>query len=1670
AVEITYERIEEIDASATAVAIGLPVWNSSAVVLDSRLHRVPDGVAGELYLGGVQLARGYAARPDLTAERFIADPFTPGERLYRSGDLVRRLPGGRLEYLGRTDFQVKLRGLRIELGEIESVLASAPGVVHAAATVVDGPGGSQHLVGYLSGGAEDIDLDAVRAVAADALPGYMVPTVWTVLEDIALNSAGKLDRKALPAPDFAAVVDEYTAPEGAAEESVATVFADVLGLERVSVTESFFDLGGNSLSAMRLAARVGEALGVELAVRDVFDAPSVRELAAAAAVGEVALAPITAVTPRPASIPLSFAQQRMWFINRFDRTSAAYNLPIVVQLSGGLDLAALRAAMVDVVVRHEILRTTFPLSDGEPIQVIADAATVDEGLDWAVVDTPEQIEAAVTGGFDLSDRWPVRVRVLPAEDGEHVLAVVLHHIAADGESFGVLLADVVGAYAARVAGQAPHFTPLPVQFADFAIWQHRELGSVDDPESVVGRQLAFWREELAGMPDVLELPSDRPRPAVASQRGGRLEFEVPADLGEQIARLAVTSGTTSFMVIHAALGALLSRLAATDDIAIGTPVAGRGQAVLDNLVGMFVNTLVLRTRIDGAESFEQLLARVREVDLAAFSHGTTPFEAVVDAVDPVRSESFAPLAQVYLSVRQDAGDTGRGPVPVVGDLQATPLAHDEAPIEMDLLVDVTVTETGRPWLGSVRYATDLFDEATAATFASRLVAVLTTLVDHPATPVGDAAVLSGPQARAIREWSHGLDLTDRPDDRTLADLVRTRVAATPDATALLSVDAELTYGEVDRAVAATAARLRAAGVTGETAVAVALDRSVSLPVSAYAITVAGGQFVPVDPAAPADRLRHVLSTAAVRVLVVAPDAPADLRAVAAELGAEVVEVDDRELVAAARSGSGATLADLDLGTVSADGAAYTLFTSGSTGRPKGVTVSHRSIVTQLRHDAVIHGYTARDVYAQAVSPTFDPSVVEYFRPMLSGGSLVLPAPGAHRDPRALAAEFARRRVTSAIIVPSMLSTMFEVLDDDELAAMDSMRSLDVGGEAFPVPLVDRLLTVWPDSAPHNLYGPTEAAVIATYKPVEAGRPVTIGRPVSHLTTWILDDRLHPVPPGVPGELYLGGVQLARGYAARPDLTAERFVADPFGTGARLYRTGDLVRWTADGEIDYLGRTDFQVKLRGQRVELGEIEAAIMRAPGVTGAAVAVAAAAGGEKYLAAYVTPGSVDAAATQQSVSGELASYMVPTVWTVLDEFPLNAAGKIDRGRLPAPDPTVTAVAHVAPEGVREQVIARAFADVLGVDEVSATASFFALGGNSLSAVRIVERLRRDLDTDVELAALFAEPTARGLAEQLASESAAANRVLLPLRADGGRPPLFCVHPAGGLAWFYGGLVPFLADRPIYGLQDPHVVADEEMSGDAAAWADRYLAEVRSVQPTGPYHLLGWSVGGVIAQAMATRLQAAGEEVAYLGVMDAAPVPEAPEIEAPEADVAEAAVAEAAVAEAAVAATGVADSAGAVDQAASTDGDDPDGTVVADLLGGWRELFDLGDDLQASTPEEVVEVVRAQIAGMGLFDPEQVQRIMDSFSSAEDVVIGYRPDRFDGDLQVFVATADKDDPAVVAQAWRPYVGGEVSQTYVDTHHLGMANPEALAVIGPALAAALDGPAGHQTDEFGISE
>ncbi|WP_156525446.1 non-ribosomal peptide synthetase, partial [Gordonia sp. 852002-50816_SCH5313054-c] len=1320
-------------------------------VLDERLRPVPDGTPGEIYVSGTQVTRGYLGRPELTGVRFVADPFAgDGRRMYRSGDVAIR-HGDTLEYLGRSDAQIKLRGFRIELGEVEAALLSTPGVDAVAVAVTTRENGIEQLVGYavLGEGAE-VSPTAIRSNAAALLPDYMVPDVVMLLDGLPLTVNGKLDRRALPEPEI--VVDsEYVAPGTETEKMLAEIVANVLDLERVSVADSLFDLGGNSLAAARIVGRASDALGVDLSVRDVFDAPTVRGLAELSAQRAAGLPAVVAL-PRPQRIPLSFAQSRMWFINQFDTSLPTYNIPALLRLEGDLDVQALRAALSDVIERHEVLRTTFPAVDDEPVQVIGGVDEIDERLEWRDVDSWSELQTVAMTGFDVTTGWPVRAALWAQAPGQWVFALVMHHIASDGESLRPLVTDLITAYIARTAGAAPEFAPLEIQFADYAIWQHDVLGSADDTDSIIGRQLGYWSRQLRGLPDVLDLPADRPRPTVASMRGARASFDVPATVAESVVELARASGVTPFMVVHGALSALLARLSGTDDIAISTPIAGRGQPVLDPLVGMFVNTLVLRVGVDPTLTFTQFLDRVRGVDLEGFAHADLPFESVVEALDPPRSESFAPLSQVMLTFDQNAMPelAARGIAAArLPALAVEPVDVDEIPAKVDLTFGLR--DTGNGWSGELVYATDIFDADTAESIAHRFVRLLTELTEQPALPVGRSRLLDDQEYDEMSSIFGSEAATPRLLADVLAD-VATRYA---DCAAVTDGSgAVATYAELDARSDACARWLISQGVGTESLVALAIRRSVDLLTVLWAVTKVGAGYVPIDPDYPADRITYMLSDSGVSLGLTTSELREQLpSSVTWSIVSDVVAVRQGP----AEPASAPLRSDELVRPRHLDALAYVIYTSGSTGRPKGVAVTYRGIHNYAA-DLSRYGAEAGSVVMGYSSPSFDASILEWLIASTGGATLAYRPEGAIGGE--LLEEFMREAgVTHAFMTPTVAATI-------NPAAVPGLQLLASGGEALPQRLVDR----WADEvAFFNAYGPTETSVAVANSRRRVGDPVRIGGPIGGVGLVVLDDALQPVPVNVPGELYVRGVALARGYLDRAGLTAARYVADPFGGGGdRLYRTGDVVRWrrTEDGdlELEYSGRSDDQVKLRGLRIELGEVEAVLSSYPDVSEAVVIGVGGAVATALAGYVVADAGLDLSAVRAHLEQQLPAHMVPATITVLDELPLTPVGKLDKRALPAPE-LPDGDDYVEPASTAERQLAAVVAGMLGIDRVSVTDSFFALGGDSIMSIRLASAAR-DAGLALSPRDIFEHKTIRAMAR--AGSDDRASVPLLP-EPDGG-------------------------------------------------------------------------------------------------------------------------------------------------------------------------------------------------------------------------------------------------------------------------------------------------------------
>ncbi|MCW7984956.1 siderophore 2,3-dihydroxybenzoate-glycine-threonine trimeric ester bacillibactin synthetase [Streptomyces platensis subsp. clarensis] len=1446
--------------------IGGPILNARVYVLDASLRPVPAGVAGELYVTGPGLARGYLGRPGLTAERFVADPYgAPGSRMYRTGDLARWRPDGQLEFLGRTDHQVKIRGFRIELGEIEAALSATGLVAEALVTVHDAAATGPRLVAYVTGagGAEALDPAALRELVAESLPDYMVPSAVVVLEQWPLTPNGKVDRDRLPAPDYASE-SEGRAPRNATEETLTALFADVLGLPAVTIDDSFFHLGGHSLLATRLISRIRTTLHAEIPLRALFEHPTVAELAPRLTTAHTARTPLTATTPRPAHLPLSPAQRRLWFAYRLEGPSPTYNIPHALRLTGPLDHPALTEALADLTARHETLRTRITEHEGEPHQTVLPADQARPGLpllDTTEDQLPRLLAEQATHPFDLTHENPLRATLYRLGEHEHVLLLLMHHIAGDGWSIAPLLKDLATAYTARHRGTAPAWQPLTVQYADYTLWQQELLGSEDDPESLISGQLDYWRGQLAGAPELLELPLDHPRPAVASHRGSTVELTVDAEVHQGLVALAQATDSTLFMVLHTAVAALLSRLGAGTDIPVGTAVAGRTDDALDDLVGLFINTLVLRTDVSGDPTFRELLARVRDTDLAAYAHQDVPFERVVEAAQVSRVLSHIPLAQVMLHLQNNAD----APVGLHDEVRMTtePTTLEAAKSDLSFGLRERFTEAGVPagLTGSLEYAEDLFAREGARALAERLVRMLTAAAAAPDRAVSEADLLApGERHRLLVEWN-GDAVEAAP--ASLPQLFEAQVARTPDAVAVVYEGTSLTYGELNARANRLARLLVTHGAGPERFVALALPRTADLVVALLAVVKSGAAYVPVDPSYPADRTSYMLADAGPELLVSTAEAAAGLP----ESRPRTLLLDDPGVVRALAEYDTGDLTDEDRGgPLSPSNAAYVIYTSGSTGRPKGVVVPHRNVARLFAATEEWFGFGPDDVWTLFHSYAFDFSVWELWGPLLYGGRLVVVPYAVSRSPEDFLRLLAAERVTVLNQTPSAFYQLMQAdAEHPDLGRQLALRRVVFGGEALDLGRMAEWYRRHGDTAPVlvNMYGITETTVHVSHLPLDeravAGQTRSlIGRGIPDLRVYVLGDRLELLPPNVPGEMYVAGAGLARGYLHQSALSAERFVADPFGPpGARMYRTGDVARWTADGQLEYLGRADDQVKVRGFRIELGEIEAAFESHAAVAQARVVVREDGPGEKRLVAYAVPeagaGGLPAAGVLRAhVSGSLPDYMVPAAVVALDALPLTANGKLDHKTLPAPEYTGSTGGR-APRTAREETLCRVFAEVLSVPRVGIDDSFFELGGDSISSIRLVSQARA-AGLDVTVRQVFECRTAAALAAvatEITGDSA-------PRPADDGVGD-FPLTPI--MHWLYEQDGPTDGFNQSVTVRVPAGLGERRLTAAVQSWLDHHAVLRLRMARTGdgaPRPVTG-APGSVPADSVVHRVEIAG-------------------------------------------------------------------------------------------------------------------------------------------------------------------------------------------------------------------
>ena len=1606
-VHVTYRPVTAADLAAHpgSSPIGRPIPDLKLYVLDKHLQPVPIGVPGEIHVGGAGVARGYLNRPALTAERFIPDPFSgrPGARLYRSGDLARYRPDGELEYLGRADDQVKIRGHRVELGEIEAALGRDPAVREAAVLVRQDTPGDPRLVAYVVGvNGQAPPVGDLRDRLKEELPPYMLPSAIVALEALPLTANGKVDRRALPAPegDRPSSGSTYVAPRTPTEAAVAATWAEVLALGRVGIHDDFFDLGGHSLLALQVVARLRDAFaeGAGITLRELFEAPTVAGLAAlvdaARAGARSRRAPAIRPIPRDGALPTSFAQRSLWFLDQLDPGRPTFNVAVAVRVAGPLDVDALGHALRAMVRRHESLRTTFAAPDGDPVQVIAEEqpgsrineprtetarvplAACPPVLAGPIEDTGGQAasgtqiagtsEMAPAFSFEMIDlsglpavgraaesrrlateeaRRPfdlaagplVRAGLLKLAADEHILMMTMHHIVTDGWSLGVAAEELAALYDASRRGE-PSPLPAPaIHYADYAAWQREWLRG-----EALEELLGYWTARLAGVP-ALELPADRPRPAARSSRGSTRFFALPVDLSARLHALGRREGTTPFMTLLAAFQALLGRYSGQDDFAVGSPVANRNRPEVEGLIGYFVNMIALRADLAGDPTFRELLARTRESALGAFEHQDVPLELVVEALDLPRDPSRTPLFQVMFVLQNN-----RFPDVSRQDLALTPFDAGAGSGTAKFDLTLALVDADGVLAGSFEYSTDLFEDATIERLVGHFLNLLESAAADPDHRLSELPLLGDAERhRLIHELNP--PPTPFPRDSCVHELIAEQADRTPEATALAWEGGSLTYRELDARANQLAHHLRRRGVGADVRVGICVERSPEMAVGLLGILKAGGAYVPLDPSYPAERLAFMIEDAKLALLLTQehlrhrlppsatrrPDhpvgptsvgpipeaAPGGLQSSSSRrrpptptlphaargegvklppppaqrgggLGWGVVEdapdvaigpgwsipvlcLDaDRALIAREPSAAPPRAA-------TPESAAYVIYTSGSTGTPRGVIVPHRGLVNHNTAAAKLFDLTPADRVLQFSSLSFDIAVEELFPAWIAGAAVVLRGGDETLEP----AEFSRRISRDRITVLDLPTAYWHAWVDGLTALGEtlpaSLRLVIVGGEKAQSAAYARWKALATDRVRWlNTYGPTEATVIATAfePPADWGRgrdDLPIGRPIANTQVYLLDRHLRPVPLGLPGELFIGGEGVARGYLDRSALTAERFPPDPFAAtpGARLFRTGDLARWRPDGTLEFLGRTDHQVKIRGFRVEPGEVEAALLQHPAVREAVVLARVDGAGVGRLDAYVVMdenAGASPATLRSFLVDRLPRHMVPATISPLPALPLTVSGKVDRRALPEPN-QVPRAAAVPPRDDLEAGLVAIWEDVLDARPIGIADNFFDLGGHSLLAIRLLARVEAKYGRRLPLSALFFGATIEDLAVLLRQPSTAeAWTPLVPIQPEGSGTPFFCVHPAGGIVYCFRDLARLMGtDRPFYGLEAAGLDGERAPVGRLEEMAARYVEAIRAAQPAGPYHLGGWSLGGLIAFEMARQLREQRHEVATVALFD---------------------------------------------------------------------------------------------------------------------------------------------------------------------------------------------------------
>lgn len=1605
-------------------SIGCPIGNTQIFILDASLQPVPPGVNGDLYIAGKGLAQGYFNRPDLTAETFIANPFgDPGERMYQTGDIAQWHTDGTLEYNGRSDHQVKIRGFRIELGETETVLAKAPEVSQVVVIAKEDSTQDKRLIAYLVPEKQAvIDIPVLRQSAYEQLPDYMVPSAFMILDDLPLTPNKKIDRKALPNPAFDKS-EQSREPRTPQEEIVCDLFKQVLGVSQLGIDDSFFHLGGHSLLAVQLVNRIREVFEVEVGIGKLFETPTVAGLVQQLETGGKVRPPVRRVTTIE-SIPLSFAQRRLWFLYQLEGPSPTYNIPLVVRLSGKLEQDALQKAFFDVMERHESLRTIFPEQAGTAQQKVLDTQKLPPILHGHRIEPSaltDRLHSAVRYCFQLDKEPAFRAELFTVGEEEHVLVLLLHHIVGDGWSLSPLTRDLKEAYTSRLRGDAPQWVNLPVQYADYAYWQEKLLENNQEQTGLVETQLDYWLHALADLPEQLELPTDFPRPLESTYEGDTYCFTIDAQLHQKLLHLSAQNGVSLFMTLQAGLTALLTRLGAGHDIPLGSPVAGRNDDALTDLVGLFINTLVLRTDTSGNPSFKELLDRVRKVNINAYEHQDVPFERLVEELNPVRSRSKHPLFQIMLALQNTSEPTLDLP-----ELQSDLSLYSVGAAKFDLTLEFRerVGEAGDAdgLEGFLEYSTDLFTEKTIISIVNRMIRLLESAVIDTEQPIGLLNILEEDEkekllpSEKVNESHHAACLSERFEKQ--ARLV-------PENIALTFRQQQMTYQTLNQKANQLAHLLIENGVGPEQYVAVALPRSLDMVIGMLGILKAGAAYVPIDPDYPSERISFMFED--VKPVMTVTNA-AYVDKLPGNKAILQIVLDTKETKKAVSRQKNTNPLDIERTLpLQLLHPAYIIYTSGSTGRPKGVVIPHQNVNRLMEATDEWYQFNAADVWTLFHSYAFDFSVWEMWGALLYGGKLVVVPYETSRTPSAFLQLLVDEGVTVLNQTPSAFYQLIQADKEQEaLGEQLQLRYVIFGGEALELSRLEEWYKRHEVDAPQliNMYGITETTVHVTYQEIDRNlvslrANSVIGEGIKDLHVYVLDKFLQPVPLGVIGEMYVAGPGLARGYLGRPDLTADRFVANPYSrNGERMYRTGDLARWKEYGMLDYIGRADQQVKIRGFRIELGEIEFVLSEHPDIEQVSVISREDRFGENQLVAYIiltTETDEKTPDIRRWAVKRLPDYMIPSAWLLMDTFPLTPNGKLDVKALPAPDYS-TVVTDRGPRTPQEEILCKLFMEVLELPHVGIDDEFFHLGGHSLLAVKLMARMKEAFGVELSIGNLFESPTVAGLAERLeAGDNTSALDVLLPLRTGGNLPPLFCVHPAGGLSWCYAGLMKELRkDYPIYGLQARGISEMGNHPDSLDEMAVDYVEQLQSVQPKGPYYLLGWSLGGNIMQAMASKLQRNGEKVALIAMLDAYPNHFLPITSAP----------------------------------------DEEALIALLALGGY-DPENMNED--TLTLEAAIDMLRKDGSALASLDDATIMNLKETYVQSVQNLSAYKPEIYHGDVLFFRSTITPEwfDPISV-KTWEPYINGNLEVHDIHCRHKDMCQPKPLEEIGAILSGKLN--------------